>query len=439
MNILETLVKLRDDLRAWTLNQIATVWMDLNSKIENIKNNTMTKTNPSGSGEFNLNGNANISGDINANTANFSEVYADYISSAEGELVSESTLSSIIELLRCDSLLPSAFTFNANINSNTFYPLWKIEGMLVGYAKVSDNYKELMPGMIQIEAFGSALPELEMVYRYSTSSGFMLAPQADSSEDIGIPFIIGLHGNNSDFPLEGVGLYALCAFEYSYEDDITCQLYPAIFVSRFYEERLANSPDVSWNNISIPKNNNVLTVDGNKLLWDGNNYLETEADGKDLNGGIAGYRVSELINEISFLIHNADQVNIGLDDGTIHQAYLDKSSYSDTGNVTLSFEDASTDSIVHCQMVTYQFGQNGYLLPGIYFGSKVRSIEFVGLSNIEEIYLHQIPEKLIPSTIKLPSYTAEDEGKVLQIVNGVPTWTYMINLYTHEEDLNENE
>lgn len=36
--------------------------------------------------------------------------------------------------------------------------------------------------------------------------------------------------------------------------------------------------------------------------------------------------------------------------------------------------------------------------------------------------IHQIDVKYIPTVVMLPAYTDDDEGKVLKIVNGVPTW-----------------
>ena len=51
MNILEVLVKLRDDLKSWTLN----LFNNYEAKIESIISVKMDKTNPSGTGSFSLN------------------------------------------------------------------------------------------------------------------------------------------------------------------------------------------------------------------------------------------------------------------------------------------------------------------------------------------------------------------------------------------------
>jgi hypothetical protein len=164
-------------------------------------------------------------------------------------------------------------------------------------------------------------------------------------------------------------------------------------------------------------------VMGDTLTWDGNTegLMRVEDEG----GFLVLYKVSNATPSIEDFASGASYDATGPDGNP------------DTTELTANDIESLIDGIILVDMVIVvhenaanveleDMGGLSFPEPGTYFassadGSYTSSLTIPGYTGFVTKTVKPIEEKYIPGDL-IPAYTAEDEGKVLKIVGGVPTW-----------------
>lgn len=510
MNILQVLVKLRDDLKAWTLN----LFDSYGSQVQIIADEKMNKINPTATGSLSLNRKPNVAigsystteglnnmasgtyahaegcetsapglyahtegrgttasgtyahaegyntiargtyqhvegkfnvedynalhivgnGSSNSSRSNAyvldqggNAKFAGIVSDSRGELLDRASFNAELEeaskelapivmqdyISNVGSLIVS---FDGNVNKPFMVMDSSDDGIQIGYFKVSNNYKEI-DAMGCITASGLAFidngSDMELptninyyvCWRQDITGGYQLV--AATTTDIDIPYVIGIYSEDNEIGFTP-GMYVAAIVDTAMGDEGF--IAPYLYVKEVYDVGASNSYDIDWHNISFTNKDNYLQATNNQLIWNGVSHLPDYTNGWS---AFLGLNVSMRGAEFIKLFKLSSGMLLETKDGEIAPLVFYRDAYG-----AISFNsDAST--LTPCVSVQYKHKTIDDSLiestfpttPGIYFSKDIKSITFLGINNVDEIFNHKLPHEVYDC----PAY--EEIVEVTEILN----------------------
>ena len=487
MNILQVLVKLRDDLKAWTLN----LFDSYGSQVQIIADEKMSKINPTATGSLSLNRKPNVAigsystteGLNNAASGTYAHAeghetsapgtyahaegyntiasgsyqhvegkfnivdynalhivgngsssssrsnayvldqsgnakFAGIVSDSRGELLDKASFNTELEAAEKE-LAPIVMqnfvsnegsliiSFDGNVNKPFMIMDSSDDGIQIGYFKVSNNYKEIGPaatiaagGLVFLNSTMELPTDISyyMCWKQDIKGGYQLI--AAKSSDIGIPYVIGIYSEDNDFGFTP-GMYTVAVVD-TYASYMDGFIAPYIYIKEVYDIGASDSYDIDWHNISFTDKDNYLQATHNQLIWDGVSHFPDYTDGLS---GLLGYNVSMRGAEFIKLFKLSSGMLLETKDGNIAPLVF----YRDSSGA-ISFK-SDIMSITPCLSVFYEhklYSPDSIMVPltpGIYFDNNIKSITFLGINNVDEIFNHKLPHE----AYNCPAYEAYEK------------------------------
>ena len=217
---------------------------------------------------------------------------------------------------------------------------------------------------------------------------------------MGIPYVIGIYSEDNEFGFTpGMYVVAVVDTSISYTDGLAA---PYAYIKEVYEIGASNSYDIDWHNISFTDKDNYLQATHNQLIWDGVSHFP------DYSGGwsaFLGYNVSMRGAEFIKLFKLSSGMLLETKDGEIAPLVFYRDAYG-----AISFK-SDIMVISPCLSVQYEhrlYSPDGNTIPttpGIYFDNNIKSITFLGVNNVDEIFNHKLPYE----AYNCPAYEAYEK------------------------------